>query len=374
MKILIASDKYKGTFSSKEIGEMIDKAIKAANPDIETEVLMVSDGGDGLIDSIRWRANYSRWEFLSYSANRDRKVQSKYLYNIYNSTAILESALTIGMARLRKDERDIMRLTSYGLGYDIARLLEVRRPKRVVIGVGGTATNDMFLGGASALGFRFLNADNQEIEPMPANFMSIERIVAPESQPWKNLEICVATDVTNPLCGPNGASAIYGPQKGASPDQVQYLDKALMHISEIIRRDFGVDVSEMPGSGAGGGIAGGIIALLGGRIIPGADFVLNTVEFEKLASDCDLVITGEGCLDSQSLQGKIVSKIIDRSAALGKPVAVVCGRCADLSPIKNCTIYPLFDDAIDLQEAKKRTPKRLEEVLDKIQMDFGKDF
>ena len=125
-KILIASDKFKGTFSSKEIGEMISCAVKQYAPEIQTEILQVSDGGDGLIESLRFKNNFSRWKFLSYSANKNRKVQSKYLYNIYTSTAVLESAATLGLNQLRKDEKNILKLSSFGLGYDISRLLEVR--------------------------------------------------------------------------------------------------------------------------------------------------------------------------------------------------------------------------------------------------------
>ena len=363
MKVLIASDKFKGTFSSKEIGEMIDKALKENDSTIETEVMQVSDGGDGLIEAIRWRNNYSRWKFLSYAANTGRKAQSKYLYNIYNSTAIVESAVTIGMSALRKDERDIMRLNSYGLGYDIARVLEVRTPKRLVIGVGGTATNDMFLGGAKALGFQFLDKSGAEVDPVPANFMQIEKIVKPDFPKLFGLEICIATDVTNPLCGENGASAIYGPQKGATPGQVEFLDGALRHIAEVIKRDFGVDVLDILGAGAGGGIAGGIIGLIGGKIIPGADFVLDTIEFDKQASESDVVITGEGSFDSQSLQGKITSTIIDRCKKLGKKVIVVCGK----SEVSEDNVFALFDSPVsDLDAAKKQTGERLRKAVGKI--------
>lgn len=363
MKVLIASDKFKGTFSSKEIGEMIDKALKENDSTIETEVMQVSDGGDGLIEAIRWRNNYSRWKFLSYAANTNRKAQSKYLYNIYNSTAIVESAVTIGMATLRKDERDIMKLNSYGLGFDIARVLEVRTPKRLVIGVGGTATNDMFLGAAKALGFKFLDKSGAEVDPIPANFLQIDKIIKPDFPKLFGLEICIATDVTNPLSGENGASAVYGPQKGATPEQVEFLDGALRHIAGIIKRDFSVDVLDIPGAGAGGGIAGGIIGLIGGKIIPGADFVLDTIEFDKFASESDLIITGEGSFDNQSLQGKITGNIIKRCEKLGKKVVVVCGK----SDVSSENVFPLFGETVvELDEAKKMTGEKMQKVVNKI--------
>ncbi|MBO4243985.1 MAG: glycerate kinase, partial [Bacteroidales bacterium] len=155
MKILIACDKMKGTFSSKLFGEMIENTIKDIYPEAETEVLQVSDGGDGFVESLRWHNNYSRWEFLSFNAAK-RKIQSKYLYNIYNHTAVLESALTLGANKLALHEKNILQNNSYGLGVDISRVIEVRHPQKIVVGIGGTSTNDLFLGGASALGFKFI--------------------------------------------------------------------------------------------------------------------------------------------------------------------------------------------------------------------------
>lgn len=368
MKILIASDKFKGTFSSKEIGELISNTLKDNDNTLETEITQVSDGGDGLIESIRWKNNFSRWEFLSFCANTGRKIQSKYLYNVYQSTAIIESALTVGMAKLRKDERNILKHNSYGLGYDIARLLEVRRPKKIVIGVGGTATNDLFLGAASALGFSFLDDAGAVVDPIPENFMNIAKIVKPENFDVSHIEICVATDVENPLCGENGASKIFGPQKGASAEQAEFLDKALKHVSQIIKKDLGADIENLPGAGAGGGIAGGIIAFLGGKIIKGADFVLDTILFDEMASSADIVVTGEGSFDAQSLMGKITGKIIGRCEKLGKRVIVVCGKSSVEGIPGNCKVVELVNENknYDTKELKELTKERMRKIAFEI--------
>ncbi|MBR4679329.1 MAG: glycerate kinase [Bacteroidales bacterium] len=342
-KILIASDKFKGTFSSKEIGEMIASAIKEYAVEFQTEITEVSDGGDGLIDCLRFKNNFSRWKFLSFSANKARKLQSKYLYNIYTSTAVLESAATLGLSKLRKDEKNILKLSSYGLGYDISRLLEVRKPKRIVIGVGGTSTNDLFLGGASALGFKFLDKDGNEVDPVPENFLNITTIIKPDNfDRYQNIQIDIATDVKNPLCGEFGASRVYAPQKGATAEQVDFLDKALMHVAEIIKKDLGVDVLDLEGAGAGGGIGGGIAAFLCGKIISGADFVLENLGFDDLLKTSSLVITGEGKFDSQSLNGKITGNIISRANKHGVKCLVICGATEDgLSLPENVKILPL---------------------------------
>ena len=177
MKILIAYDKMKGTFTSKQFGEMVENALKQVLPDVETEVLQVSDGGDGFVESLRWRNNYSRWEFLSYNAAH-RKIQSKYLYNIYTKTAVLESALTLSMDKLAKNERAILQNNSFGLGFDIRRVVDVRHPQKIVVGIGGTSTNDLFLGAASALGFRFIGKDGKDLEPRPQNYLNISHIIS----------------------------------------------------------------------------------------------------------------------------------------------------------------------------------------------------
>ena len=357
-KILIASDKFKGTFSSKETGEMIASAIKEYAPDCQTEIMEVSDGGDGLIDSLRFKNNFSRWKFLSFSANKNRKLQSKYLYNIYTSTAVLESAATLGLSKLRKDEKNILKLSSYGLGYDISRLLEVRKPKRIVIGVGGTSTNDLFLGGASALGFKFLDKDGNEVDPVPENFLNITTIIKPDNfDRYQNIQIDIATDVKNPLCGEFGASRVYAPQKGATPEQVDFLDSALMHVAEIIKKDLGVDILKLEGAGAGGGIGGGIAAFLGGKIISGADFVLENLGFDDLLKTSSLVITGEGKFDSQSLNGKITGNIISRANKHGVKCLVICGATEDgLSLPENVKILPL-------NSTKENTKDRIFEIL-----------
>lgn len=360
MKILIACDKMKGTFSSKQLGEMIENAIKEKYSDSETEVLQVSDGGDGFIESLRWRNNYSRWEFLSVNAAQ-RKIQSKYLYNIYNHTAILESALTLGISKLAVKEKNILQNNSYGLGHDIKRVIEVRHPQKIVVGIGGTSTNDLFLGAASALGFKFLNKDGNEVAPLPKNFLNIKQII-PTTE-YTDKEFMAAVDVQNPLLGNLGATKIYAAQKGASPEDIDYLEDALAHIAMIIKADLGVDLTQINGAGAGGGIGGGMAAFLNAKIISGADFILDNLEIDKKISESDLAITGEGSFDSQSLMGKITGNIIQRCQKQNKNTLIVSGLYDGTPLPSNCSITALFEQKPDTKNAKELTEALIKEKI-----------
>ena len=360
MKILIACDKMKGTFSSKQLGEMIENAIKEKYSDSETEVLQVSDGGDGFIESLRWRNNYSRWEFLSVNAAQ-RKIQSKYLYNIYNHTAILESALTLGISKLAVKEKNILQNNSYGLGHDIKRVIEVRHPQKIVVGIGGTSTNDLFLGAATALGFKFLNKDGNEVAPLPKNFLNIKQIL-PTTE-YTDKEFVAAVDVKNPLLGNLGATKIYAAQKGASPEDIDYLEDALAHIAMIIKADLGVDLTQINGAGAGGGIGGGMAAFLNAKIISGADFILDNLEIDKKISESDLVITGEGSFDSQSLMGKITGNIIQRCQKQNKNTLIVSGLYDGTPLPSNCSITALFEQKPDTKNAKELTEALIKEKI-----------
>ncbi|MBR4214062.1 MAG: glycerate kinase [Bacteroidales bacterium] len=360
MKILIACDKMKGTFSSKQLGEMIENAIKEKYSDSETEVLQVSDGGDGFIESLSWRNNYSRWEFLSVNAAQ-RKIQSKYLYNIYNHTAILESALTLGISKLAVKEKNILQNNSYGLGHDIKRVIEVRHPQKIVVGIGGTSTNDLFLGAASALGFKFLNKDGNEVAPLPKNFLNIKQII-PTTE-YTDKEFVAAVDVQNPLLGNLGATKIYAAQKGASPEDIDYLEDALAHIAMIIKADLGVDLTQINGAGAGGGIGGGMAAFLNAKIISGADFILDNLEIDKKISESDLVITGEGSFDSQSLMGKITGNIIQRCQKQNKNTLIVSGLFDGTPLPSNCSITALFEQKPDTKNAKELTEALIKEKI-----------
>ena len=350
----------KGTFSSKQIGEMIEKNINEKYPEIKTEVLQVSDGGDGFVESLRWRNNFSRWEFLSFNAAK-RKVQSKYLYNIYSHTAVLESALTLSIHKLASQEHQILQNNSYGLGYDISRVIEVRNPQKIVVGIGGTSTNDLFLGGASALGYKFVDKAGKEVEPIPQNFLKINNIISIKE--YSSIEYFAAVDVKNPLLGDLGATKVYAAQKGATPQDIEYMENAFNHIANIIKADLGIDLSQIEGAGAGGGIAGGMAAFLNATIISGADFILNNLDIDKKISESDLVITGEGSFDRQSLMGKITGNIIERSKKFNKKVLIISGLYDNTPLPSHCSNIALFKQMPDIKNAKAQTEALIKEKL-----------
>lgn len=365
MKILIACDKMKGTFSSKLFGEMIENTIKDIYPEAETEVLQVSDGGDGFVESLRWHNNYSRWEFLSLNAAK-RKIQSKYLYNIYNHTAVLESALTLGANKLALHEKNILQNNSYGLGVDISRVIEVRHPQKIVVGIGGTSTNDLFLGGASALGFKFIGNDGKEVEPMPSNYMNIKHII--QANLFSGIDFFAAVDVKNPLLGELGATKVYATQKGATPQDIDYLEGAFEYLCNLIKTELGVDLSKIDGAGAGGGIGGGMAAFLNAKIISGADFILDNIEIDNKIADADLVITGEGSFDRQSMMGKITGSIINRCQKHNKQTLIISGLY-DKTPLPpNCRNIALFDEYPGIKYASEYTGIRIKEEIKKIKL------
>ncbi|MBR6178385.1 MAG: glycerate kinase [Bacteroidales bacterium] len=365
MKILIACDKMKGTFSSKLLGKMIENSFNSVHPGVETEILQVSDGGDGFLESLRWRNNFSRWEFLSYNAAR-RTIQSKYLYSIYNHTAILESSLTLGGNKLALSEQYILQNNSYGLGHDIKRVVDVRHPQKIIVGIGGTSTNDLFLGAALALGFKFVNNDGKDVEPIPRNYMNIKHIIP--TNIYSGIEFNAAVDVKNPLLGNFGATKVYAEQKGATPQEIDYLEEAMAHIAEVIKEDLGTDISQIEGAGAGGGIGGGMAALLNAKIISGADYVLNAVDIDKKISESDLVVTSEGSFDRQSIMGKITGNIINRCQKLNKPTLIISG-VYDKTPLPpNCSIIALFNEYPGFKYASEYTGIRIEEEIKKIKL------
>ncbi|MBP5367459.1 MAG: glycerate kinase [Bacteroidales bacterium] len=365
MKILIACDKMKGTFSSKQLGEMIENAIKKLHPDAETEMIQVSDGGDGFVESLRWRNNFSRWEFLSFNAAK-RKIQSKYLYNIYTHTAVLESALTLSINKLAAQEKHILQNSSYGLGFDISRVIEVRHPQKIVVGIGGTSTNDLFLGGASALGFMFLDKEGNEVEPIPQNFLNINNIIP--SNKYSGIEFFAAVDVKNPLLGDLGATKVYAAQKGATPQDIDYMEDAFHHIANVIHKDLGVDLTQIDGAGAGGGIGGGMAAFLNAKIISGADFILDNIEIDNKISESDLVITGEGSFDRQSMMGKITGNIINRCQKHNKQTLIISGLYDNTPLPPNCRNIALFDEYPGFKFASEYTGIRINEEIKKIKL------
>ena len=323
MKIVIAPQEFKGSLSASEAAAAMAEGARSALPEAELEPIPMADGGPGTVEAVVAAA-----EGQTVTANVQdplgRPVAAQWGI-VGGKTAVIEMAAAAGLWRLAADERDPRIASTYGVGELVLAALEAGC-KRLIIGQGGSATNDGGAGMAQALGVRFLDAEGGDLPPGGAALARLERIDATGlDQRLRRCEVTAATDVTNPLCGPEGASLVYGPQKGADAEAARELDAALCRYAEAVERDVAVPVIDVPGAGAAGGLGAGLIAFLGARIEPGLEVVAEVVRLRERVRGADLVLTGEGCLDGQTGYGKTVAGVARIAAAEGVAVIAVAG-------------------------------------------------
>lgn len=322
-KAVLIPDSFKGTLSSLRICELMRGCIEELFPGCETVSIPVADGGEGSVEA-----------FLQ--AVGGRRVQARVTgpwfepctarYGLLDGggTAVLEMAAAAGLPMVG-ERRDPSRTTTFGLG---ELLLHAVRggARRVILGLGGSATNDGGCGAAAAAGVRFLDRDGRAFVPVGGTLRDIDRIDLSGLDPClRGVEITAMCDIDNPLFGENGAAYVFGPQKGADAAMVRELDEGLRHLAEVIRRDTGADAALLPGSGAAGGMGAGMAAFFGAQLRPGIETVLDAARFDEAAAGADFIFTGEGKLDSQSLRGKVVIGVARRAARLGVPVIAIVG-------------------------------------------------
>jgi len=302
MKIVISPDKFKGTLSAQDVSKAIEAGLKRALPSAQVVIVPVADGGEGTVDAVLAAAGGSRHRVVvTGPLGNSTKAEFGILSD---GTAIIEMAQASGLWLVPVEERDPTVTTTYGTGELIEAALDLGT-ERLIIGIGGSATNDGGVGAARALGIRFFKKDGSEIGLGGRELVKITKIDASGIDPRvKRSRLLVAGDVKNPLYGPQGAAHVFAPQKGATEEQVILLDQGLINLSKIIEKDLGVDVSRLPGAGAAGGLGAGLVAFLGATIESGVDLIIKAVGLENKMKDADLVITGEGQIDLQSAFGK----------------------------------------------------------------------
>ncbi len=303
MKIVIAPDSYKGSIYAPEVARAMREGVLRVVPNAETVLIPVADGGDGTLETLV-ETSGGTTHTTTVTGPLGDPTEAKWGAMGDGQTAVIEMARTSGLTLVSADRRDPLRTTTAGLGEVILQALDTGY-RRFILGIGGSATNDAGAGMAQALGVRLLDAKGRDLQAGGAALAKLHNIDM--SQLYARVtgsEFMVACDVTNPLTGPEGASAVYGPQKGATPAQVEQLDAALDRFAEIVRKDLGTDISSIPGSGAAGGLGGGIVAFLDGQLRPGVDIVLDTIHFNDELDGADLVITGEGSMDFQTVFNK----------------------------------------------------------------------
>ena len=324
-KCVVVSDSFKGTVSSREICAIAQQVIPRHFPACEVVCIPVADGGEGTVDCFVQAMGAQRVGVTVTNALGEKSAAA---YARLGELAIIEMAAAAGLPQVGA-LRCPGTATTYGVGELIAHAVD-SGCRKILLGLGGSATNDGGCGCAAALGVRFYDADGQSFVPVGDTLGRIARIDTAEAAALlRSVEITVMCDVTNPLYGPTGAAYVFAPQKGADAEKVKSLDAGLRHFGDVIRSQYGLDVSAMPGAGAAGGMGAGCVALLGGTIQSGIDAVLDVTGFDRQLEGADLVITGEGRIDSQSADGKVVSGVARRTRAKGVPLIAIAGGIAD---------------------------------------------
>ncbi len=331
-RVLVAPDKFKGTLAAREAGEAIARGWRRGDPSAAVDVVPVADGGEGTVDALVAALGGSIVT-ARVTGPLGEAVDADFglVQPAGAPLGVVEMASASGLSLVPENARDPIRATTRGTG-ELILAAAARGVRRVLVCVGGSATNDGGAGMAQALGFRLLDAGGADLAPGGGELRRLDRIdasgVAAAIGP---IRFEAAVDVDNPLIGPTGASAVYGPQKGASPRDVETLDRALERFAAVVRRDLGVDVARMAGAGAAGGLGAGLVAFLEATLRPGAEVVMEAIGLEARIRASDLVVTGEGSFDAQSLHGKAPSAVLEAAARAGVAAIVFCGR-ADTRP------------------------------------------
>ena len=360
VRILIAPDKFKGTLNAREIAENIAAGLLDIFPDARIELVPMADGGEGTAEAI-CDARGCSWLECKAHDPLGREIEARYGWIDRERLAVMEMSEAAGMRRLSESERDPIRATTFGVGEMILDASK-RGAKEIVIGLGGSATNDGGFGMARALGFRFDFQQEHEHEDIRVtDLLKLKRIEKPRH--FELPKIIAAVDVKNPLLGENGATRVFGPQKGASKGDLDKLDRALRKLADIVAREFGFDYRNQAGAGAAGGLGLGLVSFCGATIRPGFEVVAEAVGLESKMKEADLVITGEGSLDRQTLEGKTPAGVARLARKLRKPVFAVVGRASDDREVRELFdgIYQNARPGMSQQENMKRAAELLRE-------------
>jgi glycerate 2-kinase len=363
MKILIAPDKFKGSLSAREVAENIELGLRSVLRDAEIAFAPMADGGEGTAEVI-CNALGGSWVKCKAHDPLGREIDARYAWIANRNLAVMEMSEVAGMRRLSESERDPLLANTFGVG---EMILDAARhgAREIIIGLGGSATNDGGFGMARSVGFRFFSEGDQdeekkrELTGAVGELQRLERIARPKDLSLP--KIVAAVDVQNPLLGASGATQIFGPQKGASDDKIDILERTLAKLADVVSIEFGVDYREEPGAGAAGGLGFGLMSFCGAKIRPGFEVVAEAADLQSKMENFDVVITGEGSLDRQTLAGKTPAGIARLARKLGKPVFAVAG-CTD----GDRQVRELFDGVYVLGQAgmsENEKMKRSEELL-----------
>ncbi len=372
MKIIVVPDSFKGSLSAIQAATAIERGIehaaaKMAKP-VEIIKIPMADGGEGTVEAI---ISAIGGRIITTSVlNPLGRATKSFIGILPNNTAVIEMAAASGLNLIEPHLRNPLLTTTYGTGQLIQTALD-NGCIDIIIGVGGSATNDGGVGMAQALGIKFSDEKGNPVGFGGGILDQIRHIDASGLDPRaKKARFTVASDVKNSLCGSDGASAVYGPQKGATPEMVTLLDQNLRHLADIIKSDLGIAIAEVPGSGAAGGLGGGLIAFLGAKLQPGIGLIMELTSFEEKLRDADLIITGEGATDFQTLFGKVPFGVAQVAKEYGKPVICISGSLGNgyekLSDAGIVAFFSIVDRPMSLEEAMARGEALLEKTAQNV--------
>lgn len=359
---ILVPDSFKGTLSAIEVCNIMKSSIKNLYKDANIISVPVADGGEGTVDAFLYALGGEKKSVWVSDAFNEQKILAHYAM-LKDDIAVIEMAACAGLP-LVKNRLEPDKTTTFGVGELIIDAIN-SGAKKIILGLGGSATNDGGCGMASALGVKFKDEQDQEFIPTGGTLSQIYKIDMNNIySKIKDVEFISMCDVDNPLCGRLGASAVFAPQKGADEDMVKLLDEGLAHLAKIIKRDLHIEVKDIKGAGAAGGLGAGSIAFLQSKLTKGIDVVLDTINFDELVSKADIVFTGEGKFDSQSLHGKVVMGVANRSQKYKTPVIVVTGAIGEnIQEAYNKGITAIFSINKEPMEFSKSALKSKENMI-----------
>ncbi len=381
MKVLAAPDSFKGSLSAPEAARAIRAGLNSSSGEFECHLLPLADGGEGTVDCLV-QATGGKKVAAEVRDPLGRPIEAEYgiIGSFENGdesrgktseTAVIEMAAASGLPLLSPEERDPMKTTTAGTGELIADALS-RGVDKILLGIGGSATSDAGMGMARALGVKFYDESGNELEGVGANLSHVKDIdMTGLDKRVNDVEIEVACDVDNPFYGEKGAARVYATQKGASSSQVEELDRGLRSLAKVMREKLDMDISSEPGSGAAGGLGGGLMVFLGARLKSGIDMILDFFSFQEKMREYDLIISGEGGFNEQSLYGKVIGGIADRTAPLEKPLVVLAGGVSRENRKEYYSrgitaIFSIVDGPLGLEEAERRAEKLLKHTAEEV--------
>jgi len=365
MRTVVAPDSFKGCLSAADVAAAIASGVRSADPNADILQVPLADGGEGTVDALV-AATGGRLLTRSVEGPLGEPVQAAFGLLGDGRTAVVEMAATSGLPLVPPDQRDPTRTSTFGTGELIRAALD-EGADRLIVGIGGSATTDCGCGMAQALGVRFLDASGRPIERVTGGRLrDVARLDLRDRDPRLSAaRVRVACDVDNPLYGPRGAAHVYGPQKGATPEQVEELDQGLRHVAAVIERDLGLAVADRLGAGAAGGLGAGLVAFCGATLEPGVNIVLEAVDLPSLVAGADLVITAEGRVDEQTAYGKTPAGVARVARAAGVPVVALGGSVAldaqALYSVGFAAVFSILPGPITLEEAMQ--PERAKQFL-----------